>query len=427
MYACTIACLWFLLALTGVALGADPLRGHGGPVRAIVRLDDERIATAGFDQTIIVWRLANGSAERVLRLHDGAVNALAALPGGCLASGGEDARIVIWCGPEIGPVRVLEGHQAPVSALALSPDGHQLASGAFDRTVRTWDIASGRQSAVREGHAGPVTAVAWTAGSDIVSAGFDATVRLWPSDNRRPAEMAQLPAPVNALAITTNGEIAAAGADGRVTLLGADLSARGSVIADSSPLGALALSPDEKMLAASGLRGGVALIDRTEPSVRNHLVGPGLPVWSLAFNSDGTILMTGGADRVVRFWDAKAGVPLGPLMPEPEDTRTESEERGAVVFRACRACHTLTEADGNRAGPTLHGVFGRRVGTAPGYSYSPALTQRDIMWNKDTIARLFEIGPNAYLPSTKMPEQTITDPADRAALVDWLARETRTR
>ena len=36
-------------------------------------------------------------------------------------------------------------------------------------------------------------------------------------------------------------------------------------------------------------------------------------------------------------------------------------ERGAQVFRACAACHTLTPSDGNRAGPTLHGIFGRRI------------------------------------------------------------------
>jgi cytochrome c len=47
-----------------------------------------------------------------------------------------------------------------------------------------------------------------------------------------------------------------------------------------------------------------------------------------------------------------------------------------------------------------------------------------IIWSKETIARLFEVGPAIYTPGTKMPEQRITDPADRHALVDWLARVT---
>ena len=50
-----------------------------------------------------------------------------------------------------------------------------------------------------------------------------------------------------------------------------------------------------------------------------------------------------------------------------------------------------------------------------------------IVWDRETIARLFEVGPNAYTPGTKMPEQTITDAADRQALVEWLERVTASR
>ena len=69
--------------------------------------------------------------------------------------------------------------------------------------------------------------------------------------------------------------------------------------------------------------------------------------------------------------------------------------------------------------------MGRRIAKAPGYVYSEALQRLDIEWSKETIARLFEIGPNAYLPGTKMPEQTISNAEDRKALVDWLAERSR--
>ena len=42
----------------------------------------------------------------------------------------------------------------------------------------------------------------------------------------------------------------------------------------------------------------------------------------------------------------------------------------------------------------------------------------------ETVARLFEVGPNAYTPGTKMPEQRIGSPDDRKALTDFLARAT---
>jgi cytochrome c len=80
---------------------------------------------------------------------------------------------------------------------------------------------------------------------------------------------------------------------------------------------------------------------------------------------------------------------------------------------------------GERAGPTLHGVIGRRIGSLPGYSYSPGFAGRDITWTKETIARLFELGPAAFTPGTKMPEQRVTSPEDRAALVDFIEAASR--
>jgi cytochrome c len=95
------------------------------------------------------------------------------------------------------------------------------------------------------------------------------------------------------------------------------------------------------------------------------------------------------------------------------------------VFRACAACHTLTPDGGNRAGPTLHGLFGRRIATAPGYAYSEALRRLDFTWDATMVARLFELGPQTVTPGTKMPEQTVGSAEDREALVRFLEKATR--
>lgn len=51
----------------------------------------------------------------------------------------------------------------------------------------------------------------------------------------------------------------------------------------------------------------------------------------------------------------------------------------------------------------------------------------DIVWTRETVARLFEIGPAAYTPGTRMPEQTVPDPAKREALMDFLEKATAPR
>lgn len=418
-------CLAFVLLLLGPASGQE-LRGHGGPVRAVAVSGDGQVAMTGsFDQSAILWKLAGGTADTVLRFHQGAVNAVVAIAGLGFATGAEDGRIALWRGNAAEPVQVIEGHKGPIAALAISSDGSRLASASWDETVRVTSLGGG-STRVLEGHKGPVNGVAFMPGGGVVSAGYDATLRIWPADAGA-ERIVTLPAALNGVVAAPDGEIVVATADGRLRLFGPDGEARGEIAIGETPLIALALSADGATVAAGGLRGQVALIDRSTRTIRATLVGPGMPVWSLAFLPDGRQLLSGGADRLVRRWNAVTGEHVGAVVPRAgEDPLAAFHgERGAQVFRACAACHTLTPSDGNRAGPTLHGLFGRRIASAPGYAYSDAFKKMDIVWTKETVARLFEIGPNAYTPGTKMPEQTIGSAEDRQALVDWLEKVTR--
>jgi cytochrome c len=111
-------------------------------------------------------------------------------------------------------------------------------------------------------------------------------------------------------------------------------------------------------------------------------------------------------------------------VPVASEPLPFADERGAEVFRACQACHSLKPNDNTKAGPTLAGVFGRHIASAPGYPYSQALRSMDIVWTALTLSKLFTLGPAVYTPGTKMPEQTLSDPADREALLTWLAKAT---
>jgi cytochrome c len=402
------------------------LRGHGGPVRAVAVAPDGKAAISGsFDTSAIRWSLERNAAEQVLRFHDGAVNAVAMLADGRLATAGEDGRIALWSAGGDRPVQVLAGHEAPVVALSVAPDGRTLASASWDRTVRLWPLVGGTPR-VLAGHQQNVNGVAFTPdGRAVISAGYDATVRIWPLAETGSPTIATLPTPLNAVA-AAGDEIVAAGADGKVYFLSPAGEIRGEVAAQSTPLIAVAVSPDGALVAAAGIRGSVAVIDRSLQTLLRALVGPGLPVWSLAFLPDSRMLLTGGTDRMVRRWDATTGEHIGSVVMGPEDPLAAYVgDHGAEVFRACIACHTLKPDEGNRAGPTLAGIFGRRIATLPGYRFSEALKKLDIVWTPETVAKLFEVGPATYTPGTKMPEQTIGSPEDRTAMVRFLERATQ--
>jgi cytochrome c len=415
---------FMILALTASSAAAQ-LRGHGGPVRALaVSSDGERALSGSFDSTAILWSLKNDSAERVLRFHDGAVNAVAMLGTDRFATAGEDRRIAIWLVGADQPTKVLEGHEGPIAALAISPDGGWLASASWDHTVRVWPLRSG-DVRVLTGHQDNVNGVAFLPDGRVVSAGYDATLRIWPPDEGSPA-VVSLPSPLNSVAVAPDGEIATAGADGKVYFLSSTGERRAETVAQSSPIVALAISRDGNLVAAAGIRGSVAILDRSTHKLVRTLVGPGLPVWSVAFLPDNKTLLTGGTDRMIRRWDASTGDPIGAaaLNEERDPLAAYAGDHGAEVFRACVACHTLRPDAGPRAGPTLARLFGRRIASLPGYNFSAALKQLDIVWTPETVAKLFEVGPAAYTPGTKMPEQRIGSAEDRKALVDFLERAT---
>lgn len=415
------------LLLLPLALAAQAqLRGHGGPVRALaISPDGTRAVSGSFDTSAVRWSLARNVAEQVLRFHDGAVNAVAYLKDGRVVTAGADAHIAIWSAGKQAPDAVLDGHSAPIAGLAVSPDGQWLASASWDHSVRLWPLAGGPPR-VLEGNAQNVNGVAFSAdGKEVISAGYDATIRIWRLADGG-VSIRNLPTPLNTVAVAADGEIVAAGADGKVYFLSPGGEVRGEVEAAKTPIIAVAISPDGKLVAAAGIRGSVAIIDRATRRLNNTLIGPGLPVWSVAFFPDSRTLLTGGTDRMIRRWDAVRGEPIDRLVVgAPDDPLAQyAGDPGAQVFRACVACHTLSPDEGNKAGPTLAGIFGRRIATLPGYNFSPALKKLDIVWSPETVSKLFEIGPAHYTPGTKMPEQIIGSAEERKALVEFLGRVT---
>jgi len=379
-----------------------------------------------FDTSAICGSLRDNVARQVLRLHESAVNAVAILQDGRVVTAGADAIIGIWTPGKPVPDAILRGHAGPIAALASSRDGATLASASWDRTVRLWPLAGG-PPVVLEGHGQNVNGVAFAPdGKAVVSAGYDATVRIWPLPQPGSPIVTVLPAPLNAVTTAPDGEIATAGADGHIYFLAASGQRRDAIEALPTQIVALAISHDGVRIAAAGVNGTVALIDRKTRSKEHVVTGSGAPIWALAFLPDGRTLLAGGGDRTIRRWDAETGEPLDAPGSAPEDPLAAfAADPGARVYRACVACHALAPDQSNHAGPSLHGIFGRRIASLPGYNYSEALKHLDIIWTSTTLAKLFEIGPARYTPGTKMPEQRIDSRDDRDALVRFLEQATR--
>ncbi|SEM74800.1 cytochrome c [Loktanella fryxellensis] len=91
---------------------------------------------------------------------------------------------------------------------------------------------------------------------------------------------------------------------------------------------------------------------------------------------------------------------------------------GEGVFRNCRSCHALDGADG--VGPHLNGVVGRPVQAVDGFGYSGALIEVADAWTEENLYNFLE-DPQGWAPGTSMGYAGLSDPADRANLIAYLA------
>ena len=105
-------------------------------------------------------------------------------------------------------------------------------------------------------------------------------------------------------------------------------------------------------------------------------------------------------------------------VPFEELMAAADAAKGERVFSKCRACHKL-EAGANATGPYLHGVVGRDVDAASGFSYSCALEEVVDVWTPEHLYAFLE-NPRGYAPGTSMSFSGLDKSEDRANLIAYL-------
>ncbi len=109
--------------------------------------------------------------------------------------------------------------------------------------------------------------------------------------------------------------------------------------------------------------------------------------------------------------------------PETAAQSTGNAVNGERLFLRCKACHTLTAGGRSRLGPTLEGLFGRRVGSLEGYQYSRALKDADFIWDQNAL-ETWLANPSSFLPGNRMAFAGFRLKEDRKDLIAYLEAAT---
>ena len=102
---------------------------------------------------------------------------------------------------------------------------------------------------------------------------------------------------------------------------------------------------------------------------------------------------------------------------------------GERAYQKCYSCHSLDPGRNKLEGPTLHDIVGRPVAARAGYRYSPAIRRfagDHPVWTEALLDR-FIADPETLVPGTTMTFTGMSDPAERAALIDYLRRHSGER
>ncbi|GBL16328.1 serine/threonine-protein kinase F [Microcystis aeruginosa NIES-1211] len=182
--------------------------------------------------------------------------------------------------PPVSPVdKTLTGHSGQVYSLAYSPDGRYLASGSKDRTIKIWEVATGKGLRTLTGHSGVVLSVAYSPdGRYLASGSQDKTIKIW--------------------------EVAT----GKVRTLTGHYMTFWSV----------AYSPDGRYLASGSWDKTIKIWETATGTELRTLTGHSMTVWSVAYSPDSRYLASGSLDKTIKIWEVATGQELRTLTGHSE-------------------------------------------------------------------------------------------------------------
>mgnify|MGYP001157056694 CR=1 FL=1 len=424
--------------LSANSFGFNRYTAHGGPIKGLAYSEElELVVSTSFDYTAVIWDAGTMQELKQLIGHDAAVNAAAFSPDGrWLATAGDDNQVLLWETAELRDSRhtptgiPLTGHTAKIVHLAFSSDSKYLASSSWDRRVGLWDVGTLSIKQFLTSHKGPVNAAQFSKdGKLLYSGGADGHIRVWRLETGEfVRSIVRNGFGINVMQLSPKlGVIAYGGSNGVMRSVPIDQNGTEIELWNGGPP-VLAVTIDEsteQMIFATS-EGRIVIADMMVGEIHHDFTAVKGPIWAMQLaNNSEDLFFAGLDDWVTKITLSDFVVPHPLSKTERRFHPDQPVDNGEKQFaRKCSVCHSLTASSKRRAGPTLYGVFGRKVGSVEDYPYSKELIDMDLVWDERTINLLFKDGPDVVTPGSKMPVQRIQGDQDRADLISYLKRAT---
>jgi WD40 repeat protein len=291
------------------------LVGHSGSVYSVTfSPDGTKVLSGGTDTSLRLWETSTGKRVRTMRDIPSEIHSVQFSSDGSLGITGSDVALQTWdlaSGKSLRTVRPTVGNWMMIKSVAPLPDDLHVLVGGEDRTLRLFDLNSGRLLRTFGTRSNWNTSVAFFAdGLTAVAGGSSASVTRWSLESGRPVGAFNTISGYDALvAVSPDGLLVVSGKSNSVTVWDAKTSAVLRTIGLDADVSSLAFAPNGQSLLVGGLAGRLNLWEVSSGKRLRDFQrrSSGGTVHSVAFSPDGQTVLAGSEDRTLRWWDVSSG------------------------------------------------------------------------------------------------------------------------
>ncbi|ELS04467.1 WD40 repeat-containing protein [Xenococcus sp. PCC 7305] len=224
-----------------------------------------------------------------------------------LATSHSDRTVRVWEVVTGRELLTLKCHNDWVRSVAWNPDGQALASASYDSTIKIWNPINGQCLQNLNGHYGTAVSVAWSPDGQLLASGSsDKTIKIWnPINGQCFQTLTGHDILVRSIAWSPNGQLLASASDDQTIKIWNPINGQciQTLNGHTSWVASVVWRPDGQALASASYDSTIKIWNPINSQCLNTLIGHDSAVTSIVWSPNGQALASTSSDKAIKIWN----------------------------------------------------------------------------------------------------------------------------